>query len=84
MRLTIFLAAFVLAVAAVACGSDEPTPTQGGGAQPTIPSNTVMQPPVGDVPTPDFTLPLATGGTITFSDYRGSQPVAVVFYRGFF
>jgi hypothetical protein len=32
---------------------------------------------------PDFTLPDAAGRPVTLSDYRGKQPVVVVFYRGY-
>lgn len=31
-------------------------------------------------PAPDFTLPSATGGELTLSEYRG-KPVLLVFYR---
>jgi AhpC/TSA family len=34
-------------------------------------------------PAPDFALPDATGKTVTLSDYRGRQPVVLVFYRGY-
>lgn len=32
---------------------------------------------------PDFTLPLANGGTFDLAQARASGPVAIVFYRGF-
>jgi peroxiredoxin Q/BCP len=37
---------------------------------------------VGDV-APDFTLPTATGGEVTLSQFRGARPVVLVFYRAF-
>ena len=36
------------------------------------------------VDTPDFTLASTSGEVVRLSDYLGNQPVAVVFYRGFF
>jgi hypothetical protein len=36
---------------------------------------------VGEPP-PDFTLPDAAGRPVTLSDYRGKQPVILIFYRG--
>ena len=32
---------------------------------------------------PDFTLPDAAGRAVRLSDYRGRQPVVLVFYRGY-
>jgi cytochrome oxidase Cu insertion factor (SCO1/SenC/PrrC family) len=32
---------------------------------------------------PDFTLPDAAGRPVTLADYRGRQPVVLVFYRGY-
>lgn len=32
---------------------------------------------------PDFTLPDAAGRPVRLSDYRGKQPVVLVFYRGY-
>jgi energy-coupling factor transporter transmembrane protein EcfT len=37
---------------------------------------------VGEPP-PDFTLPDASGGSVTLADYRGKKPVVIVFYRGY-
>lgn len=37
---------------------------------------------VGERP-PDFTLPDASGRPVTLADYRGRQPVILVFYRGY-
>ena len=34
-------------------------------------------------PAPDFTLPDATGRAVRLADYRGRQPVVLVFYRGY-
>jgi cytochrome oxidase Cu insertion factor (SCO1/SenC/PrrC family) len=34
-------------------------------------------------PSPDFTLPDATGRPVHLADYRGRQPVVLVFYRGY-
>lgn len=34
-------------------------------------------------PAPDFTLPDAAKRPVTLSDYRGKQPVVLVFYRGY-
>jgi cytochrome oxidase Cu insertion factor (SCO1/SenC/PrrC family) len=31
---------------------------------------------------PDFTLPDASGRPVSLADYRGQQPVVLVFYRG--
>lgn len=38
--------------------------------------------PVGTV-APDFTLPVATGGELSLSDYRGKRCMVLVFLRGF-
>jgi AhpC/TSA family len=32
---------------------------------------------------PDFSLPMATGGTFTLADARKDGPVVLVFYRGY-
>lgn len=34
-------------------------------------------------PAPDFALPDAAGRSVRLSDYRGRQPVVLVFYRGY-
>ena len=34
-------------------------------------------------PPPDFTLPDASGRPVSLADYRGKQPVVLVFYRGY-
>lgn len=86
MKLLLILSTALFALV-VGCGSD------GGASSPvaTRPSSTatpnfipVLERPDGPVLTPDFTLPSASGEIVRLSDYRGKQPVAVVFYRGFF
>jgi hypothetical protein len=37
---------------------------------------------VGERP-PDFTLPDASGRSVSLADYRGKKPVVLVFYRGY-
>jgi hypothetical protein len=37
---------------------------------------------VGERP-PDFTLPDASGRSVSLADYRGKKPVVIVFYRGY-
>ena len=37
---------------------------------------------VGETP-PDFTLPDASGRSVSLADYRGKKPVVIVFYRGY-
>jgi len=37
---------------------------------------------VGERP-PDFTLPDALGRPVSLADYRGTRPVVLVFYRGY-
>ncbi len=32
---------------------------------------------------PDFTLPDASGRSVSLADYRGKKPVVLVFYRGY-
>jgi|SRR5215813_12896227 len=32
---------------------------------------------------PDFTLPDASGRSVSLADYRGKKPVVIVFYRGY-
>ena len=85
MRILTILAVLVM-LAVVACGtSEEATPTT-RPAQPTaggLPLQ-VLQTPTSNVPTPDFTLVSGSGETVKFSDYLGTRPVVVVFYRGFF
>jgi hypothetical protein len=34
-------------------------------------------------PAPDFTLPDSAGRPVSLADYRGRQPVVLVFYRGY-
>ena len=34
-------------------------------------------------PAPDFSLPTATGSTVSLKDYAGKSKVALIFYRGF-
>jgi hypothetical protein len=69
-------------VLAAACAEDPPTPVHLG------PHDGLELPPVepervavGDV-APDFTLRAHDGTTITLSDYRSSQDILLVFYRG--
>ncbi len=83
MKLVLILTV-VISILAVACGSTDagPTPTQ---ARPTAtPLGSVLQEADDFAQTPDFGLPSATGEIIQLSDYRGKQPLVVVFYRGFF
>lgn len=84
MKMAVLLSLISAATLLVlACGSSDPTATP--ASPPASPGfNGILQAPTGNELTPDFTLPLATGGTINFADYRGEQPVAVIFYRGFF
>ena len=63
--------------------TQSPTPTAPGLPTPTLPASQANFPPgVGDI-APDFTLPVATGGEITLSQFRGDTPVVLVFYRAF-
>ncbi|HEY5864644.1 MAG TPA: hypothetical protein VI542_03690 [Candidatus Tectomicrobia bacterium] len=39
---------------------------------------------VADDSAPAFTLPSATGGAVALDQYRGRQPVVLVFYMGEF
>ncbi|MEE8045402.1 MAG: redoxin domain-containing protein, partial [Dehalococcoidia bacterium] len=54
-----------------------------------IPSPTPTEPPLVNTPVPvantapDFTLPSIEGAEYTLSQFRGTQPVAVVFYRAY-
>jgi hypothetical protein len=84
MRRTIAALAFI-ALAVTACGTTTsslpatPTGTPGDRGY-----DAVLERPPGTVKTPDFTLPSATSGEMSLASLRGSKPLAIVFYRGFF
>lgn len=88
-------AAFLLTAVIAACGSSaEPTaeapeattesatapPTTAGGDPGSASSGEVE--PQGDV-APKFTLPSATGDSVSLSTFAGDRNVVLVFYRGF-
>ena len=90
-------AMLVAALAAVACSSDSETtsPTRAPGAStqaptakttstPTPPKTLLLVQSYDPAGFPEFTLPRAGGGELNSADYIGKQPVAVIFYRGYF
>ena len=85
MRAVLLLLIAALSIIAVACGSSD---AGSSTSRPLPPTNgeyqRVLEQPRGDVATPDFTLRATTGETVRLSNYLGKQPVAVIFYRGFF
>ena len=87
----------VAALAAVACSSDSQTssPTQAPGestqapaakstSTPTPPKTLLLVQSYDPAGFPEFTLPRAGGGELNSADHIGKQPVAVIFYRGYF
>jgi hypothetical protein len=58
------------------------TPTQAALPEPTEPPLINTPVPVANT-APDFTLPSVQGPEYTLSSFQGEQPVAVVFYRGY-
>ena len=76
----------LLATVAVACGSDGGSGSDSGRQLP--PTNgqyeRVLELAPDDVATPDFTLRDAGGNVVSLSEFRGQQPFAIIFYRGFF
>lgn len=77
-HLTFAVYALALALALVACGA-EPAATS---PVENAPATGNFPPSIGDM-APDFTLPAATGGEVTLSQFRGDRPVVLVFYRAF-
>jgi len=57
-------------------------PTQAALPEPTEPPLINTPVPVANT-APDFTLPSVQGPEYTLSSFQGEQPVAVVFYRGY-
>lgn len=57
-------------------------PTQAASPEPTEPPLINTPVPVSNT-APDFTLPSVQGPEYTLSSFQGEQPVAVVFYRGY-
>lgn len=85
MKLLLLVLIALLSAAAVACGSDSGT-DDSGRSLPATNGNyeRILDLARDDVATPDFTLGSSSGDVVRLSDYLGKQPVAVVFYRGFF
>lgn len=97
-RLAAALIALLVPALLAACtgAADSPLPPALAPTQPSIapglpPPNGLGSPanilpgqrPFG--PPPPFTLPRAVGGgTVSLSDYAGTGPVVVIFYRGYF
>ena len=81
MKLALLSLIALVSGTVVACGSSDsqqnPLPSNGN-------STSVLEQPRGEVDTPDFTLRSTTGEIVRLSNYLGNQPLAVVFYRGFF
>lgn len=85
---TTLAATLLLALAAGGCGPAEdrtadtgPMPSLGPADGLDLPPTDLDRVRVGD-PAPDFTLASLEGPRVTLSDYRGSQDVVLVFYRG--
>ena len=57
----------------------------GGGLFHFVATRIPASPPLVVVgqPVPDFTLPDAAGRPVSLSEFRGKQPVILVFYRGY-
>lgn len=84
MKPALILLIALFSAAVVACGSSD-TDESGRSLPPTNDNYTqVLELARDDVPTPDFTLRSTSGENVRLSDYLGKQPVAVIFYRGFF
>lgn len=85
MKPVLLLLIVLFSVAAFACGSGSKTDAQGRSLPPTNGNyERVLELAGNNVATPDFTLRSASGEIVRLSDYLGNQPLAIIFYRGFF
>ncbi len=85
MKPVLFILIALFSMAVVACGSDSSTDSSGRSLPPVNGNfERVLQLADTNVATPDFTLGSTDGEVVRLSDYLGKQPVAVIFYRGFF
>ena len=69
-----------------AAASDDPTPTAAANPSPEpSPASGSKDSDADRLPAPDFTLPSASGGSVTLTGLlEDSKGVVLVFYRGFF
>lgn len=78
-------AALLTTLLAVGCGAGEPAGADAPALGPVdghdLPGVDLDRIQVGE-PAPDFTLTSYDGPPVTLSDFRGSQDVLLVFYRG--